>query len=412
MRRASALLRYAVVSQLQVGLEIVHSPTLNHTLNQLHQSVKYSPAAPVKSIFSRTRNFSSEPQPPTDQPPAAIVEIQDVQTFNSIVALSNKQPVILDAYATWCGPCKQLDPLLKQLISSHKNVLLAKMDIDSINLAQLAQSLRITSVPTLFMLFGGRVIDVKQGVPPKQELEAWIADAARTAAEMQMHVQKSTAEKGNMSLDPTAVLSEAFYALRLPDASTKEIAPFFGRVMEASMANSAEKAAAMAGLAMCAVLDDQLETAQELIENAKALLANNDNNSGSNSAGDNGSSQSYSTATHELGAAQACIDIAKAARSAMAVDARTVDELQAALNSGSDNGKEHLLNTIYTMSLRLFMEKRHQEAMHSALLLVRKDREWKEQAGKRLVLLFCDALDQESEIAKAGRKRLSNIWFI
>lgn len=68
--------------------------------------------------------------------------------------------------------------------------------------------------------------------------------------------------------------------------------------------------------------------------------------------------------------------------------------------------------TAYELALRLFVVGRCDEAIDVALTLARRNREWKEQAGKRLAVAFFDCLGPEHELAKKGKKRLSTIWFV
>ena len=86
---------------------------------------------------------------------------------------------------------------------------------------------------------------------------------------------------------------------------------------------------------------------------------------------------------------------------------RSIQELQQAIES---NKKD--LEAMYALGLKLFEAGNMEEAVDTALLLVRRDREWQEQAGKKLVLKIADALGNKNEIGKAARRRLSNIWFI
>lgn len=77
------------------------------------------------------------------------------------------QPIILDAYASWCAPCKKLAPILEQAaVDNEGKFKLIKMDID--NLPQLATGLAVKQVPALFLIYRGNVIDTMVGMEPKR----------------------------------------------------------------------------------------------------------------------------------------------------------------------------------------------------------------------------------------------------
>ena len=341
--------------------------------------------------FSTQPSALGTPPPPPPLPLTPTLEIRTMPDFQSIIAVSNRTPVVLDAYATWCGPCKQLDPVLKKLVADHGGkVVLAKMDIELPELAPMVQQLVITSVPTLFMIMGGRIVDAKNGVPPQSELKEWISKAAQVAGEAAA-AQGGPAPPGapaDPSIDPKLLLKEGFTALEAPGAAAIDIAPIFAAVLNTPAAEPVHKAAATAGLARCAALDGDIPTAKELLQSARTA------------AGEGAS------VPDEVTAAEAAVSIAEAMEGAKS-DARSIPELQAAVEADPKD-----LDALHTLSLRLFQEKKAQEAVDAALLIVRRDREWREQAGKTLLLQLCDALGTGSDVAKAARRRLSNIWFI
>lgn len=81
---------------------------------------------------------------------------------------------LVDFFATWCGPCKMLSPVLEELASLRDSVSIVKIDIDQ-NQA-LAQKYGVMSVPTLMLFENGKLIDKKVGFIPKPQLETWIND--------------------------------------------------------------------------------------------------------------------------------------------------------------------------------------------------------------------------------------------
>ena len=96
----------------------------------------------------------------------ASFELQALSDWQPQV-MESKIPVILDCYADWCAPCKKLDPILQEKMAEHVGKLkLVKLNID--NFPQLTTGLNIRSVPTLFIIFKGNIVDMMQGFQPSK----------------------------------------------------------------------------------------------------------------------------------------------------------------------------------------------------------------------------------------------------
>ena len=89
--------------------------------------------------------------------------------FNDIV---QGELVLVDFFATWCGPCRMLGPVLEELAEERSNITVAKIDVDES--ASLAKNYGIMSVPTLLLFKDGKLIDQRSGFIPKEELTRWI----------------------------------------------------------------------------------------------------------------------------------------------------------------------------------------------------------------------------------------------
>ena len=98
----------------------------------------------------------------------------DKQTFAALTAQKDKV-VLLDFFATWCGPCRMIAPVIEELSDEMADVSFAKIDVDE--LPELAQQYGIVSIPTLVLLKDGKEIDRAVGARPKDAIAAMIASA-------------------------------------------------------------------------------------------------------------------------------------------------------------------------------------------------------------------------------------------
>lgn len=82
--------------------------------------------------------------------------------------------VVVDFFATWCGPCRMLTPVLEDLANDRSDVEIVKMDVDECE--EVAKSYGIMSVPTLLLFKDGQMISKKVGFMPKEEITRWIEE--------------------------------------------------------------------------------------------------------------------------------------------------------------------------------------------------------------------------------------------
>ena len=102
--------------------------------------------------------------------------IKDVNVDNfmqDVIEASNEKPIVVDFWAPWCEPCKQLTPLLEEAVLENKDkLILAKIDIEKNQ--EIAAQLKIQSIPTVYAFFEGKVVDGFQGIQSKSEIQKFI----------------------------------------------------------------------------------------------------------------------------------------------------------------------------------------------------------------------------------------------
>jgi putative thioredoxin len=114
---------------------------------------------------------------------SAVIDVTE-ETFNSqVVERSRTTPVIIDLWADWCGPCKQLSPVLEKLAGEADGQwVLAKVDVDAN--PRLAQALQVQSIPMVVAVIGGQLVDGFLGALPEAQVKQWIGQVVAAAGQL------------------------------------------------------------------------------------------------------------------------------------------------------------------------------------------------------------------------------------
>ncbi|MCZ4301152.1 tetratricopeptide repeat protein [Microbacterium oxydans] len=216
-----------------------------------------SPAALRGAVdLSSLRNRPASPSESTATPGVVdvVVDATD-ETFGQILELSRTVPVVVDLWAEWCGPCKQLSPIIEKVTRElGGRVLLAKVDVDAN--PQLAQSFRAQSIPMVVALIAGQPVPMFTGAVPEQQVREVFAQLLQVAA--QNGVTGTLAVEETAAADaPSApeepelppLHAEAFAAIEVGDYAAAI------RAYEKALAENPRDEEALAGLGQVRLLD-------------------------------------------------------------------------------------------------------------------------------------------------------------
>lgn len=214
-----------------------------------------SPAALRGAVdLSSLRNRST---PPAEGAPApsvvdVVVDATD-ETFGQILELSRTVPVVVDLWAEWCGPCKQLSPIIEKVTRElGGRVLLAKVDVDAN--PQLAQSFRAQSIPMVVALIAGQPVPMFTGAVPEAQVREVFAQLLQVAAQNGVTGSLSVAQEGDVPAPPAEpelppLHAEAFAAIEVGDYAAAI------RAYEKALAENPRDEDALAGLGQVRLLD-------------------------------------------------------------------------------------------------------------------------------------------------------------
>ncbi|QPF84980.1 thioredoxin [Bradyrhizobium genosp. L] len=296
----------------------------------------------------------------TPQPAPDLIKETTTQTFvKDVIEESRRQPVMIDFWAPWCGPCRQLTPMLEKAVRNAKGrVKLVKMNIDEH--PQIPGQMGIQSIPAVIAFVNGQPADGFMGAVPESQVNAFIEK-----------ITKGVPAAGEPNL--AEILAEADAVLAEGDAATA--AQIYAEVL----AHDATNIAALAGLAKCYVTTGAVEQAKQTLEMVPESKRND----------------------AAVKAVQAAIDLAEQAEAVGPVGEL---EQKVAANPLDHQARFDLATALNAMGKRA-------EATEQLLAIVKRDRKWNDDgARKQLVQLF-EAWGGTDEATVEGRKRLSTILF-
>src|SRR5258708_9838100 len=138
-----------------------------------------------QAAAQRSQQAASRTDGPDGSPGGNVIDVTEETLNGEVVERSRSTPVILDLWAEWCGPCKQLSPVLEKLaIEADGAWVLAKVDIDAN--PQLRAALQVQSIPMVMAVVGGQVVDGFLGAMPEAQVRQWIGQLMQVADQLGM----------------------------------------------------------------------------------------------------------------------------------------------------------------------------------------------------------------------------------
>jgi len=291
-----------------------------------------------------------------DTPDTELIKNTTTKDFmRDVVEASREVPVLVDFWAPWCGPCRQLTPILEKAVRAAKGaVKLVKLNIDEH--PQISGQMGVQSIPAVFAFQDGRPVDGFMGALPESRVNAFIARLT-----------------GDTSADAAAKLETAEAALAAGDLNSA--AQSFGEILQGDR----ENAQALAGLAKCYIKTGDLARAEQtlaLVPPAKAESA-------------------------PVASARAALELQ---RKSASVD--DIDKLRAKVAADPKDAQAR-----FDLALALNAKGDRPAALEELLTLIAKNRAWNDDAARKQLLQLFDAWGASDPATLAGRQRLSSLLF-
>ena len=286
-----------------------------------------------------------------------IIDVTMDNFMAEVIEASKEKAVIIQFWAPWCGPCKQLGPILEKVAASFNNVRLARVNIDENE--PLAQQMRVQSVPTVFGVVNGRPVDGFAGAQPESAVRQFIEKLAAQA--------------------PGAVDISAFIEAGKAALSEQQPEEALAQFQQA-LSLQPESLEALAGLVRALIGMGELESAREIIDNL----------------------EDSHRQRPEIQEALSAVELAEKSGQL----ASEIGPLKQAVADQPDN-----LQAYQDLALALYAAGESDQAMDILLQSIQKDRDWQDGAAKTQLFEIFTALGAGSAGVIAARRKLSTYLF-
>ncbi len=286
--------------------------------------------------------------------------VKDTTTANfrqDVIAESMRQPVLVDFWAPWCGPCKQLTPILEKVVKNAKGkVKLVKMNID--DHPAIPGQMGIQSIPAVIAFVNGQPTDGFMGAQPEAQINAFIERLTKGAA------------GGNETQE---LMKSAEAALAEGDSQGAI------EIYEHILGEDAANIPALAGLARCHVAANNIEKAKQILTQVPEAKRND----------------------AAVAAVRAAIEVAEQASAV-----GPIGELEQKVTA---NPLDHQAR--FDLAVALNAAGKRPEAVDQLMAIVKRDRKWNDDGARKQLVQFFEAWGPTDEATVAGRKKLSSVLF-
>ena len=291
---------------------------------------------------------------------SVIIEVITENFMSDVIERSKETPVIVDFWAPWCEPCKQLTPVIEKIVKEKNgNVILAKMNIDES--PEVAQQLKIQSIPAVMAFNDGQPVDGFIGVQPEKNITEFI--------------NKISSLKNSSSIEENIIAGKKY----IDDGDIETAALVFSEILKIEPENISAKSM----LARCLLRSDQIDEAEDIINN---LPPNSENN------------QDFVSVRSE-------VEIFKNAKN-NPISNEQEDELRRNIDK---NPKNHQIRL--DLAKLLLAKGENENAINELLKIIEFNPKWNDgEARKQLIEIF-NILGNEDILVIEGRKKLSSMLF-
>jgi putative thioredoxin len=305
-------------------------------------------------------SFNNNPEDHSLNKDSVIIEVITENFMSDVIERSKETPVIVDFWAPWCEPCKQLTPVIEKIVKEKNgNVILAKMNIDES--PEVAQQLKIQSIPAVMAFNDGQPVDGFIGVQPEKNITEFI--------------NKISSLKNSSSIEENIIAGKKY----IDDGDIETAALVFSEILKIEPENISAKSM----LARCLLRSDQIDEAEDIINN---LPANSENN------------QDFVSVRSE-------VEVFKNAKN-NPISNEQEDELRRNIDKNPKNHEMRL-----DLAKLLLAKGENENAINELLKIIEFDPKWNDgEARKQLIEIF-NILGNEDILVIEGRKKLSSMLF-